>query len=151
MGRSSETFGKKEKEKKRLKKQQEKKEKSAERKANSSKGKSMEDMLAYVDENGNITATPPDPSRQNKVKLEDVEISVARQKPENPEDSLRKGTVIFFNSSKGYGFIKDSQTQESFFVHFNGLLEQVQERDKVVFETERGQKGMNAVKVKKDR
>jgi len=108
-------------------------------------------MLAYVDENGNITATPPDPSRQNKVKLEDVEISVARQKPENPEDLLRKGTVIFFNSSKGYGFIKDSQTQESFFVHFNGLLEQVQERDKVVFETERGQKGMNAVKVKKDR
>lgn len=149
MGKSSETFSKKEKEKKRLKKQQEKKEKAAERKANSNKGKGLDDMLAYIDENGNITSTPPDMSAHTEIRLEDIEISVPRQESEEPEDVERKGIVTFFNTSKGYGFIRDSQTGESFFVHFNGLLEPVQENDKVTFETAQGQKGMNAVKVKK--
>ncbi|MCJ8209249.1 cold shock domain-containing protein [Mucilaginibacter sp. RS28] len=148
MGKSSETFSKKEKEKKRLKKQQDKKEKAAERKANSDKGKSLEDMMAYIDENGNITSTPPDPTKKKKIALEDIEIGVSRQ-PDVEVDPVRKGTVTFFNSSKGYGFIKDLQTQESVFVHFNGLLEQVDERDKVTFEVERGPKGLNAIKVKK--
>jgi putative protein kinase ArgK-like GTPase of G3E family len=59
MGKSSETFNKKEKEKKRVKKQQEKKEKADMRKAGSSKGKGLEEMMAYVDEHGNISATRP--------------------------------------------------------------------------------------------
>jgi hypothetical protein len=59
MAKSKATFGKKEKEKNRLKKRKEKEEKKAERKANSNKGKSFEEMLAYVDENGTITSTPP--------------------------------------------------------------------------------------------
>jgi len=79
MGKSSETFSKKEKEKKRLKKQQDKKEKAAERKANSDKGKSLDDMMAYVDENGNITDTAPDLSRRKSVRLEKqfLELSIS--------------------------------------------------------------------------
>jgi hypothetical protein len=64
MGRSQETFSKKEREKKRLSKRKEKEEKKAERKANSSKGKGLEGMLAYVDENGMISQTPPDTKRK---------------------------------------------------------------------------------------
>lgn len=148
MGRSTETFSKKEKEKKRLKKQQDKREKAEERKANSDKGKGLEDMLAYVDENGNISSTPPDSTKKPKFNSEDIQIAVARQEA-IPEDAVRTGTVSFFNDSKGYGFIRDHQTQESFFVHINGLQEEVRETDKVTFELEKGMKGLNAVRVKK--
>ncbi len=148
MGRSQETYNKKEKEKKRLKKKKEKLQKKEDRKAGFEKGKSLEDMLAYVDEHGNITSTPPDLSKKTQIKAEDIQIGVSRQEPPDPADLIRKGTVTFFNDSKGYGFIKDHETQESIFVHVNGLTEPVKETDKVTFETEMGQKGLNAVKVK---
>ncbi|HEY0896771.1 MAG TPA: cold shock domain-containing protein [Sphingobacteriaceae bacterium] len=148
MAKSTETFNKKEKEKKRLKKQQEKKEKLEERKANATKGKSLEDMLAYVDENGNITSTPPDPTKKKKINAEDIQIGVAKQEAVEL-DPIRQGKVTFFNESKGYGFIRDDQTQESIFVHINGLTQPVKENDKVTFETEMGQKGLNAIRVKK--
>ena len=64
-------------------------------------------------------------------------------------DGMKKGKVAFFNTEKGYGFITDSTTSEKYFVHVNGLLEQVKENDTVTFELERGLKGMNAVRVKK--
>mgnify|MGYP003575784669 CR=1 FL=1 len=148
MAKSTETFNKKEKEKKRLKKQQEKRERSEERKASSNKGKGLEDMLAYVDENGNISSTPPDPNKKKKINAEDIQIGVAKQEAVEYE-TVRQGTVTFFNESKGYGFIKDSQTQESVFVHINGLAQPIKENDKVTFETEMGQKGLNAIKVTK--
>ncbi len=148
MAKSTETFNKKEKEKKRLKKQQEKKERLEERKANATKGKSLEDMLAYVDENGNITSTPPDPTKKKKINAEDIQIGVAKQEAVEL-DPVRQGKVTFFNESKGYGFIRDDQTQESIFVHINGLTQPVKENDKVTFETEMGQKGLNAIRVKK--
>ncbi len=149
MGRSQETFNKKEKEKKKLKKKQEKQQKKEERRANSDKGKSFEEMLAYVDEDGNITTTPPDPmKKKKKIKTEDIQIGISKQEDLEPEDLIRKGTITFFNDSKGYGFIKDHETQESIFVHINGLEDDVKENDKVTFETERGQKGLNAVRVK---
>lgn len=149
MARPTETFNKKEKEKKRLKKAQEKREKAEERKANSSKGKSLEDMMAYIDENGNISSTPPDPNKKKKINPEDIQIGVAKQEAAEPADLIRKGTVTFFNESKGYGFIKDQQTQESIFVHINGLTEPIKENDKVTFEVQQGPKGLNAVSVKK--
>ncbi|RYZ98788.1 MAG: cold shock domain-containing protein [Sphingobacteriaceae bacterium] len=148
MGRSTETFSKKENEKKRLKKQKDKKEKAEDRKANSDKGKSLDDMMAYVDENGNITSTPPDPTKRKKILSENIQIGVPKQEAIVVE-IIRNGTVTFFNESKGYGFIKDLQSQDSIFVHINGLLEEVKENDKVTFETEQGQKGLNAIKVKK--
>jgi cold shock CspA family protein len=149
MGRSQETFNKKDKEKKKLKKKKDKEEKKEERKANSDKGKGVEEMLAYVDEDGNITSTPPDPLKKKTViKAEDIQIGISRQADLEPEDLIRKGTVTFFNDSKGYGFIKDHDSQDSVFVHVNGLVDTIKENDRVTFETEMGQKGMNAVKVK---
>ncbi len=147
MGRSQETLSKKEKEKKRLKKRQDKEQKKEERKANSDKGKSLEDMMAYVDHNGNISLTPPDPTKKKIINAEDMKIGVAKQEAAAPMDPNRKGTVTFFNESKGYGFIKDHETQEGIFVHINSLLNPVNEGDKVNFEVEMGPKGMNAVRV----
>lgn len=149
MGKSSETFSKKEKEKKRLKKQKDKKERAEDRKAHSDKGKTLEGMMAYVDYNGNLTSVPPDPNQRRNISSENIQISSPKKEDRAPEDLIRNGTVTFFNESKGYGFIKDLQTQESLFVHVNGIAEQIKEKDKVTFEVERGAKGLNAVKVKK--
>ncbi|MBC9934248.1 cold-shock protein [Chitinophaga qingshengii] len=143
-----ENLSKKEIEKRKLQKQREKQEKKEERQANSKKGKSLEDMMAYIDENGNITSTPPDPSKKKEINLEDIQIGVARQSDEEPESLIRTGVVTFFNESKGYGFIKDQKTQESIFVHVNGLLDRVRENARVTFEVEMGHKGPNAVRVK---
>jgi len=148
LGRSTETFSKKEREKTRSKKNKEKKERAEDRKANGSKGKSLEDMMAYIDEHGNITSTPPDPSKRIKINSEDIIIGVAKQE-DVPYDTVRNGIVSFFNESKGYGFIKDMQTQESIFVHINALTEPIKENNLVTFETEQGQKGLSAIKVKK--
>ena len=146
MARSKETFGKKELEKKKLKKRKEKEARKEERKANSG-GQSFEDMLVYVDENGQLTSTPPDPAKKIEVDADSIVLGARNSNAGYVEDPLRKGTVTFFNTSKGYGFIKDSETGESIFVHINGLVDQVNENDKVNFETERGPKGMNAVNV----
>jgi cold shock CspA family protein len=148
LGRSTETFSKKEKEKARLKKSKDKKEKAEERKANGSKGKSLEDMMAYIDEHGNITSTPPDPSKKIKINLDEIRIGTAKQE-DVPHDTVRNGVVSFFNEAKGYGFIKDLQTQESIFVHINALKEPLKENNLVTFETEQGQKGLSAIKVNK--
>jgi cold shock CspA family protein len=148
MARSQETFSKKEKEKKRLKKRKEKAEKKEERSANSSGG-GLDNMMAYVDEFGRITDTPPDPSvLRKKIDASTIEIGIPKRE-ETEADAVRKGKIDFFNESKGFGFIKELDTQEKFFVHVNGLLEEVKENDKVSFELERGLKGMNAIKVKK--
>lgn len=148
MAKSRETFSKKEKEKKKLKKKQDKQEKKEARKASSSKGDSLEDMLAYVDENGNLTSSPPDPRKKKKTDLESIEIGVPRQVPEEPADINRKGTILFFNESKGYGFIKDHESQESVFVHVKELADLVKEGDKVTFQVEKTPKGLSAVNVK---
>lgn len=148
MGRSQETFSKKENEKKRLKKKQDKEEKRQERKANNSKGKSLEDMMVYVDENGQLSNTPPDPKKMRTIKAEDIQVGISKQEPVDPADLIRTGSVTFFNDSKGYGFIKDLVSQESIFVHANGLMQPIKENDKVIFEVEMGPKGPNAVRVK---
>lgn len=59
-----------------------------------------------------------------------------------------QGTVKFFNETKGFGFIKPSDSSADIFVHSTGLIDQIQENDKVEYEVERGKKGLNAVKVK---
>ncbi|MBO9675913.1 MAG: cold shock domain-containing protein [Sphingobacteriaceae bacterium] len=149
MAKSQASYSKKENEKKRLKKQKDKQEKKEERQANAKKGLTLEDMMAYVDENGNISSTPPDPNKKVVINTEDIQIGISRQEDIVDENPVKKGTVTFFNDSKGYGFIKNTETQESIFVHVNGLTTQVKEGDKVTFEVEMGQKGPTAVKVSK--
>lgn len=148
MAKSQETFNKKEREKKKLKKKQDKVERQHERKANSTKGKTLEQMFSYVDENGNYSSTPPDPSKKQKVKLEDIMISVPKQDPSEKPDVNRTGKITFFNESKGFGFIKDDQTQDSVFVHVSSMVDQVRENAKVTYRIERGHKGPTAVDVK---
>ncbi|MBB4119604.1 CspA family cold shock protein [Mesonia hippocampi] len=60
---------------------------------------------------------------------------------------MQEGIVKFFNSSKGFGFIKSSETGEDIFVHVSGLIDEIREDDKVKFNTEQGRKGINAVNV----
>ncbi len=148
MGRSQETFNKKEKEKKKAKERQEKAEKMEERKASAKKGKSLDEMMAYIDENGNISATPPDPRKKRTVNVEDIQIGVPKYEA-NEEEAVRNGVVTFFNDAKGFGFIKDVQTGESVFIHVNQLTERIAENDKVSFEVEMGAKGPSAINVKK--
>lgn len=150
MGKSQETLNKKENEKKRLKKQREKAEKKEFRKTNAVKGASLEDMMAYVDENGNISDTPPDPKKKIIIRNEDIQISVQRRVDDDPADLIRKGVVTFFNDSKGYGFIRDNESKESIFVHANALSQVIKENDKVVFTIEKGPKGFMAAGVKID-
>lgn len=147
MGKSQETWNKKENEKKKQKKKKEKEARREERKANP-KGNSFE--IAYVDEFGNFSSTPPDPNNKVKVKEEDIQISVPRHTV-SKEDLIRKGIVTFYNDSKGYGFIKDLETQESVFVHVNNTTEPIKENNKVTFEVEMGPKGPSAVRVKVSR
>ncbi len=144
----AETWNKKEREKKKQQSKREKKERMQERKENP-KAKSMDDMMAYIDENGNISSTPPDPKKVRKIKLEDIEIGVPKQGEMDPADLIRTGTVTFFNGAKGYGFIKDIDTGESVFVHINALKDEVNEGSKVIFEVEMGPKGANAINVRK--
>ncbi|MGY3053591.1 cold shock CspA family protein [Pedobacter sp. UYEF25] len=149
MAKSQATYSKKENEKKRLKKKKDKDEKREERKNDNLKGSKLEDMMAYVDENGNISSTPPDPKKKKIINTEDIQIGIAKQEDLIDEDPIKKGTVTFFNDSKGYGFIRNSDTQDSIFVHVNALKEQIGEGDKVSYEIEMGQKGPTAVRVSK--
>lgn len=148
MARSQETQNKKEKEKKKLQKRKEKEQRKEERKANAKEGKSLEDMMAYVDENGNISTTPPDPTKKRVIKEEDIVIG-SRNLEQAGDPALRKGRVSFFNYDKGYGFISDDKTQERIFVHNNSLTFAIKENDRVTFETQMGNKGLVAVNVKK--
>jgi cold shock CspA family protein len=148
MAKSGDTFGKKEKEKKRAKQRQDKAEKMEERKANAKKGKSLDEMMAYIDENGNISDTPPDPKKMKVFKQEDINIGVPKFE-EREEDLIRSGVVTYFNNDKGFGFINDLQTQERVFVHVNQLSEPLKEGDKLTFEVEMGPKGPSAINVKK--
>ncbi len=142
----AETWNKKEREKKKQQNKKEKAEKKQDRKENV-KTKTLDDMLAYVDENGNLSSTPPDPKKMKKIRQEDIEIGVPKQAAFDPADLIRTGIVTFFNESKGYGFIKDMETQQSVFVHVNALKQAIKENNKVTFEVEMGPKGANAVNV----
>lgn len=148
MGRSQETFNKKEVRNKKAKKKKDKEAKKLARKEEEKSGK-LDDMIMYLDEDGNFTDTPPDPTKKKKViKAENMMISTPKQEDAVPMDTVRKGVIAFFNDSKGYGFIRDTETKESVFVHINNTEDELKENNMVTFEVEMGPKGPNAIKVK---
>jgi len=150
MAKSQQTYSKSEKEKKRLKKREEKQKKKEARKLES-KENGPGIQFAYVDHDGNLTDTPPDPSKKIKVDASTIEIGVPKRDDSDVEefDPVRNGKVSFFDTSKGFGFIIDTENQEKYFTHVSGLIDEIAENDKVSFELEKGMKGMNAVRVKK--
>lgn len=141
----AETWNKKEREKKKQQIRKEKAEKKQERKGK--EGKSFEDMIQYVDENGQFSSTPPDPRNRVKINAEDIPVSVPKKTDIDPSELIRTGVVTMFNQSKGYGFIRDLVTGESVFVHINSLKEPLNENNKVTYEVEKGHKGPVAVNV----
>lgn len=142
-----ETFNKKEKEKKRREKKIAKQERKESRKANS-KGSSLEDMLAYVDEFGGLTSTPTEYRNKKETRLDEIQISVPTQE-ERAQIQTKKGTVKFFNTEKGFGFISDPVSGKDIFFHVNSLVHQIQENDRVSYELTRGKKGNEAVNITK--
>ncbi|MDY0100009.1 MAG: cold shock domain-containing protein [Bacteroidales bacterium] len=147
MGRSQETFGKKEVRNKKVKKRKEKEQRRAKKKSEGTK-RTFDDMIAYVDEFGMISSTPPDPETRVDIPVESIELGATRNKAESENDLPLRGVVTFFNESKGYGFIRDTQTNDKIFVHASNLLEPVKENDIVVYEIGKGLKGITAMKVK---
>ena len=138
------TVGKRDNEKKRLAKREEKLKRKEERK---SSGKdSFDDMIAYVDENGVITSTPPEDSAK-KTEINVEEIVIATPKKEDMEPVIRRGRVEFFNEARGFGFIKDLSGVEKYFFHVNNVVGTITENNIVNFDLERGVKGMNAVNI----
>jgi len=147
MGRSQETSNKKEVKNKKDKKRKEKAKKRLIKKETGKKG-SFDDMIAYVDEFGMISSTPPDPNKKIEVEAGGIELSATKNDPSQKNDYIRKGVVTFFNESKGFGFIRDMENKQSVFVHANNLLEAVKENNIVSFEIGKGPKGLTALKVK---
>ncbi|KON26694.1 DNA-binding protein [miscellaneous Crenarchaeota group archaeon SMTZ-80] len=146
MGRSRETYNKKEVRSKKEKKRKEKEQKRLARKENEKKG-NLDDMIAYVDEFGMISSTPPDPKKKEIIKLQDIETSIPK-KDDTEQDPVREGKVVFYDKAKGYGFIKDSETEEKIFVHESNLFNEVEEGSVVRFEILPGKRGLTAVGVK---
>ncbi|NLX81134.1 MAG: cold shock domain-containing protein [Proteiniphilum sp.] len=142
----SNSFNKRELEKNKQKKREEKRKRREERKNNPTD--TFEDMIAYVDEFGVISSTPPEPREKEDIEIEDIEISTPKMEEQEVETDM-KGTVDFFNHGKGFGFIKRSGKNDSYFFHISNAPEDIEEGNQVTFELERGDRGLNAVNIKK--
>ena len=137
------SFTKRDLEKKKQEKRLAKQQKKEERKNNGTS--SFEDMIAYVDENGNFTNIPPEERKKETVKLEDI--AIATPKKDEMEPEILKGRVEHFNEAKGYGFIKDLVSAEKYFFHVSSAPAGIAEGNTVTFETEKSARGMNAVSI----
>jgi cold shock CspA family protein len=146
MGRSQETYNKKEVRNKKEKKRKEKEQKRIYRKTSEKSG-GLDDMIAYVDEFGVIHDQPPMRQKQ-EVGLDDIQISVPKQTDTRRDDPVKIGVITFFNTSKGFGFIAEEGSKREIFLHVSNLKERVEEGDKVNYEIEMGMKGPTAVNVK---
>ena len=134
------SFSKRELEKKKQGKKLEKQQRKEERKANRG-GSSLDDMIAYVDANGMITDTPPDMSSKPKVDAETIAVFVPKK------EAARLMGINVNSTDKGYGFIKDLDSTEKYFFHISNAPADIAEGALVTFETERGQRGLNAVNI----
>ena len=145
------TTDKRENEKKKLARRAEKQKRKEEKKL-APKVNSLDDMIAYVDENGMITSTPPEESvKREEIKQEDIMIATPKKEKEAP--TIMRGRIEFFNTSKGFGFIKDLSGTEKYFFQGKVLVTtfpevEISQNDIVTFDLERGMKGMNAVNVR---
>lgn len=140
----SQSFGKRENEKKKQARRLEKQQRKEQRQAAGTA--SANDMIAWVDEFGNLTNVPPEERVRQKVEIKAEEIAVSTQRREEIDERLT-GRVEHFNTEKGYGFIKDLASTEKYFFHISEAPNDISEGRKVTFELERGARGMNAVRI----
>lgn len=136
MSQSQQTFRKKEIAKKKLQKRKEKEEKRAQRQESNDKGKSLEEMFAYVDENGNISDTPP--VKKYEFKEEDLV---------RPEEEYAYGKVSFYNEAGQYGFIRDNETRENVYFNFKILGFVLHQDQKVKFKSKSSRQGLQVTEV----
>ncbi|MFC4096755.1 cold-shock protein [Euzebyella saccharophila] len=151
MAKSQQTYNKREKEKKRLKKREEKLKKKEARKAEAKEGDGGI-PFAYVDKFGNLTDTPPEKTEEEEIDASEIVLGIPKKEEtdEDKFDPIRNGKVSFFDHSKGFGFIIDSENNEKYFCHISQVQSaEMNENEKVTFELEKGQRGMNAVRVNK--
>ncbi len=144
MGRSSVSYNKKELEKKRAQKRKDKQNRKEERKANGGSGL-LDDMIAYVDENGMITNEQPIAGKKGVIDAKKIAISTPKK--DDSEHAALKGRVEYFNQDKGYGFIKDLGSTEKYFFHIKDAFQNINEGSNVNFELARGNRGLNAIKI----
>ena len=139
----ADSYNKKELEKKKRKRRKDKAEKKEQRKQD---GRETPEFM-YMDEFGNLSPTPPDPSKKRAIKAEDIDVSTPKKGKSEQPNFLRTGVVKFFNTEKGYGFIADQDSNDDFFVHADSLVDEIRENDKVTFELGQGTKGPIAINV----
>ena len=138
------SFNKRDIEKKKAEKRKQKQQRKEDKKTGGKN--SLDDMIAYVDENGRITAEPPQIDKKEIINPEDIIISVPKQE-EIEQPSEYEGRVEHYNTSKGFGFIKDIRSTDKYFFHASNAPHDLQEGDSVLFQLERGKKGMNAINI----
>jgi CspA family cold shock protein len=141
----ADSFSKKENTKKKAKKKQDKTLRREDRKSNNNKGKDLDDMIIYVDVNGNFTSVPP----HLQVKNDDLANKRNSNKSAgNDKDTIFTGIVTYF-SEKGYGFITEDNSQENVFFHHGQLNQDIVKHDKVSYKKEVTPKGFRAIDINK--
>lgn len=137
------SFNKRQKEKL---KQQKKLEKQKRKELRKSQGKdSMDDMIAYEDDFGQLHSSP-DEIVKDEVKLEDIEVSIPKKSDEEEDTSLT-GKVSYLNVEKGYGFIQQEDSRNSYYFRLSNAPEEIEIEDKVSFKTEDSARGKNAIDI----
>ncbi|RLZ12349.1 cold-shock protein [Faecalibacter macacae] len=137
----AESTSKKEKNKKKALKKLEKLNKREVRKEHNNKGKSLEEMIVYVDVLGNFTDVPPH--------LQDKEADLKNNERLEVKDIIINGVVDNYNDAKGFGFIKVSNSTDKIFFHFKESREQLKVGDNVAFKKVLTEKGFKATQISK--
>lgn len=140
----AESYTKKEYTKKKIKKLQDKHSRREDRKGNNNRGKSLDEMIVYVDVNGHFTQVPP--HLQNR----DEDLAKAKKMQEMVAGADADFTgIITYLSEKGFGFITEDKTGENIFFHVGQTIHTVEKHNKVTYKKELTPKGYQAVEVKK--
>lgn len=139
------TFAKKEKEKKKAKKKQDKAQKREERKVVNNKGKTLDDMIMYIDENGNLSKTPIDMSQRREIDPDTIQLGATAM----PDPDEEFTGIVSFISDKGYGFIVEDGSQANIYLNTQQMLSPLTGKDRVKYNKERTPKGFSALNVQK--